>query len=109
PAEVQAAAAAAARAFGPWSRTLALERFRIITGATALLRERAPAIARTLTLEQGKPLAEALREVLLSADIIDFLAEEAKRLVARGMPPRLPNVLTQTVQRVPVGPVAAFT
>ena len=109
PAEVQAAAAAAARAFGPWSRTLVLERFRIITKATALLRERAPAIARILTLEQGKPLAEALREVLLSADIIDFLAEEAKRLAARGMPPRLPNVLAQTVQRVPVGPVAAFT
>jgi succinate-semialdehyde dehydrogenase/glutarate-semialdehyde dehydrogenase len=107
--EIEAAARAAARAFPAWSRTLPLERFRIITRATALLRERAPAIARILTLEQGKPLAEALREVTLSADIIDFLAEEAKRLAARGVPARLPNVLSQTVRRVPVGPVAAFT
>lgn len=109
PAEIEAATAAAARGFEHWSRTLPLERFRILTRATALLRERAPAIARTLTLEQGKPLAESLREVMLSADIIDFLAEESKRLADRGVPPRLPNVLSQTVQRVPVGPVAAFT
>ena len=109
PAEVEAAAAAAARAFPGWARTPPLERFRVITKATALLRERAAPMARTLTLEQGKPLAEALREVQLSADIVDFLAEEAKRLSARGVPPRLPNVLAQTVQRVPVGPVAAFT
>ncbi|MCA0242500.1 MAG: NAD-dependent succinate-semialdehyde dehydrogenase [Proteobacteria bacterium] len=108
-ADLAAAAGAAARGFAVWSRTLPLERFRLITRATALIRERAPAIARTLTLEQGKPLAEALREVQLSADIIDFLAEEAKRLAARGVPPRLPNVLSQTVARVPVGPVAAFT
>lgn len=108
-AELAAALAAAERGFARWSRTLPLERFRIITAATRLIRERAAAIARTLTLEQGKPLAEAQREVTLSADIIDFLAEEAKRLASRGVPPRLPNVLSQTVQRVPVGPVAAFT
>ncbi len=108
-AEITAAQQAAARGFEVWSRTLPLERFRIIAKATALIRERAPGIARVLTLEQGKPLAEALREVTLSADIIDFLAEEAKRLGDRGVPPRLPNVLSQTVKRVPVGPVAAFT
>lgn len=108
-AELLAAQQAAARAFDIWSTTLPLERFKIITRATALLRERAPLIARILTLEQGKPLAEALREVQLSADIIDFMAEEAKRLPERNIPPRLANVLTQTVKRVPVGPVAAFT
>lgn len=108
-ADLQDALAAAARGFGVWSRTLPLERFRLIARATTLMRERAPAIARILTLEQGKPLAESLREVQLSADIIDFLAEEAKRLASRGVPPRLPKVLSQTVQRVPIGPVAAFT
>ena len=77
--------------------------------AAALLRERAPAISRILTLEQGKPLAESSREIMLSADIIDFLAEEARRLASRGVPPRTPNVTSQTVMRVPVGPVAAFT
>ncbi len=109
PEELAAAQAAAVRGFAVWSRTLPLERFRIITRATNLLRERTAQIARILTLEQGKPLAEAHREVVLSADIIDFLAEEGKRLASRGIPPRLPNVLSQTVMRVPVGAVAAFT
>ncbi len=107
--ELRAALEAAQRGFKIWSRTLPIERFRIISKATHLIRERAPAIARILTMEQGKPLAEALREVQLSADIIEFLAEESKRLASRGVPPRLPNVLSQTVVRIPVGPVAAFT
>lgn len=107
--ELEAAVEAAQRGFKVWARALPIERFRIITKATALIRERAPTIARIMTLEQGKPLAEARREVTLSADIIDFLAEEAKRLGSRGVPARLSNVLSQTVMRVPVGPVAAFT
>lgn len=109
PDEIASALDAAAGAFDVWRRMLPIERFRFIERATTLLRERAPAIAATLTLEQGKPLAEALREVTIAADIIDFLAEESKRLAARGVPPRSPGVLSQTVQRVPVGPVAAFT
>ena len=109
PGEIEAALDAAASGFERWRRVLPLERSRVIGRATALLRERAPAIAATLTQEQGKPLAEALREVTLAAEIIDFLAEEARRLGARGVPPRSPGVLSQTVQRVPVGPVAAFT
>ena len=109
PAELQAAVAGARRAFPAWAATLPLERFHIITRATRLIRERAASIAAVLTLEQGKPLAEATREVTLAADIIDFLAEESKRLASRGVPPRLPTILSQTVQRVPVGPVAAFT
>lgn len=108
-AEVAAAARAAAQAFPGWAATLPFERWKLITRATGLLRERAGEIARILTLEQGKPLAESTREVGLSADIIDFMAEEARRLPERNVPPRTANVLTQTVQRVPVGPVAAFT
>ncbi|MBQ0944529.1 NAD-dependent succinate-semialdehyde dehydrogenase [Ideonella sp. 4Y16] len=108
-AELAAAAESAQRGFASWRRTSALERFTLIRRATDLLRERAPAIARVLTLEQGKPLAEALREVTLSADIIDFQAEEAKRLYGRTVPPRVPGLLSQTVLRQPVGPVAAFT
>lgn len=107
--ELCAALAAAKRGFVTWSKTPPYERWRVITRATALLRERASAIAQIVTLEQGKPLAESLREVQLSADIIDFLAEEGRRLGGRGVPPRVANVLSQTVHRVPVGPVAAFT
>jgi succinate-semialdehyde dehydrogenase/glutarate-semialdehyde dehydrogenase len=107
--DLAAAVAAAVRGFALWSRTLPLERFHVITSATRLIRERADAIANILTLEQGKGIAEARREVALAADIIDFLAEEAKRLASRGVPPRLVNILSQTVTRVPVGPVGAFT
>jgi succinate-semialdehyde dehydrogenase/glutarate-semialdehyde dehydrogenase len=109
PEELAAAVAAAARGFALWARMLPLERFRIMSAATRLIRERSEAIAHILTLEQGKGLAEAKREVGLAADIIDFLAEEAKRLGSRGVPPRLPGILSQTVARVPVGPVGAFT
>jgi succinate-semialdehyde dehydrogenase / glutarate-semialdehyde dehydrogenase len=107
--EIALAIEAAGEGFAKWSRTLPIERFRIITAATRLLRQRTEIIARILTSEQGKPLAESKREVSLAADIIDFLAEEAKRLPIRGVPPRVPGILTQTVHRVPVGAVGAFT
>ena len=109
PAELAAAAESAQRGFVLWRKTSALERFTILRRATDLMRERAAAIAHILTLEQGKPLAEATREVTLSADIVDFQAEEAKRLYGRTVPPRVPGILSQTVLRQPVGPVAAFT
>ena len=87
----------------------AIERCALISRATGLIRERAPDIARALTLEQGKPLAESLREGHLAADIIDFLAEESRRLASRGIPPRQRLDSQSVVHRVPVGPVAAFT
>ena len=107
--ELRTAAESSRRGFAQWRRLSALERFTIIRRATDLMRERAAEMAHVLTLEQGKPLAEALREVTLSADIIDFQAEEAKRLYGRTVPPRVAGILSQTVLRQPVGPVAAFT
>jgi succinate-semialdehyde dehydrogenase/glutarate-semialdehyde dehydrogenase len=107
--ELQAAAASAQRGFALWRRHTAQERCTVLRGAAALLRERANAIAAVLTLEQGKPAAEAQREVLLSADIIDFQAEEVRRLYGRTVPPRAAGILGHTVLQEPVGPVAAFT
>lgn len=106
---LEAAAASAARGFEQWRRTSALQRCNVLRRAAELMRQRAPAMAAVLTLEQGKPLAEATREVLLSADIIDFQAEEARRLYGRSVPPRVEGILSHTVLRVPLGPVAAFT
>jgi len=108
-AELDLAVAAARRGFEAWRKVPAHARWETITRATRLLRERADAIARVMTLEQGKPLAESRREVLLSADIIDFLAEEGKRAYGRLVPPRSDAVLAQAVTRVPVGPAALFT
>ncbi|HUX25625.1 MAG TPA: aldehyde dehydrogenase family protein, partial [Burkholderiales bacterium] len=99
--ELDAALDAAETGFGIWKKTSACERQKIISRATQLLRERAAHIATALTLEQGKPYAQALREVVLGAEIIDFLAEEGKRLYGRTVPPRSPEVLSQLVARHP--------
>ena len=107
--ELEAAAQAAQRGFEAWRRTPAVARWELMTRATRLMRERAETIARVMTLEQGKPLAEAKREVLLSAEIIDFLAEEGKRAYGRLVPPRSESIFAQAVLPVPVGPAALFT
>ncbi|EJM69335.1 NAD-dependent aldehyde dehydrogenase [Pseudomonas sp. GM49] len=76
--------------------------------AANLLRECADRIARNMTQEQGKPLAEARMETMSAADIIDWLAEEGRRAYGRLVPSRNKSV-EQKVIKEPVGPVAAFT
>jgi succinate-semialdehyde dehydrogenase/glutarate-semialdehyde dehydrogenase len=76
--------------------------------AAQLLRERADAIARLMTLEQGKPLVEAKGEIVMAADIIEWFADEGRRVYGRIVPPRAMNQ-QQMVLKEPVGPVAAFT
>jgi succinate-semialdehyde dehydrogenase/glutarate-semialdehyde dehydrogenase len=76
--------------------------------AADLLRSRQEDVARLLTLEQGKPLAESRAEMAAAADIIDWFAEEARRTYGRVIPARAVNV-QQLVVKEPVGPVAAFT
>jgi len=107
--ELAQAAESARRGFALWRAKSALERCNILRTAAQTIRDRAKTIAQVLTLEQGKPLAESLREVTLSADIVDFQAEEAKRLYGRLVPPRIEGILSQAVTRQPVGAVAAFT
>lgn len=108
-AELAAAAESTRRGFLAWRRVRPHDRYVILRRAADLMRERAEALGTVLTLEQGKPLAEAVREVRLSADILDFQAEEGKRLYGRTVAPRVEGILSQTVTRQPVGPVAAFT
>jgi succinate-semialdehyde dehydrogenase/glutarate-semialdehyde dehydrogenase len=106
--DLDLALAAAQRGFEAWRAVSAHERGAVMRKAAALVRERADAIARLLTQEQGKPLAEARVEVLAGADIIDWFADEGKRVYGRIVPSRNPAV-QQTVLKQPVGPVAAFT
>lgn len=98
----------ASRGFSIWRKTSAFDRYRLMRSAAEKLRVRADEIARVLTLEQGKPLAEAKLEVLLGADIIDWFAEEARRSYGRAIPSRS-GAVQQIVIKEPVGPVAAFT
>ncbi|AGT08501.1 NAD-dependent succinate-semialdehyde dehydrogenase [Paracoccus aminophilus] len=107
-ADLDAALAAAARAFGPWSRTSAYERAAILKRAAALARARAEEMAQAMTREQGKPLAEARMEAGGAGDHIDWYAEEARRTYGRVIPTRQPEVMQSTILE-PVGPVAAFS
>jgi succinate-semialdehyde dehydrogenase/glutarate-semialdehyde dehydrogenase len=107
-ADLDQALAAAQRGFNVWRNTSAHERGAVMRKAAALLRERADAIARVLTQEQGKPLAEAKVEVVAGAGIIEWFADEGLRVYGRIVPSR--NLAAQQlVLKEPVGPVAAFT
>lgn len=98
----------AAQGFTVWRKTSAYERAKLLRKAADLLRDRAENIARLLTMEQGKPLAEARAEIAGSADVIDWFAEEGRRAYGRVIPARHPGIY-QLSLREPVGVVAGFT
>ena len=107
-ADLEDALAAASKGFAIWSRATAFERSKVMRSAAALLRQRADIIARWMTIEQGKPLAESRAEILAGADIVEWFAEEARRTYGRIVPARA-EAVRQLVLKEPVGPVAAFT
>jgi succinate-semialdehyde dehydrogenase / glutarate-semialdehyde dehydrogenase len=99
---------AATKGFAIWRATSAYDRAKIMRKAADLMRERHDAIAKILVLEQGKVYPEARVEVMTSADIIDWYAEEGRRAYGRIVPGRGKG-LRQIVLQEPVGIVAAFT
>ncbi|MBB3177207.1 NAD-dependent succinate-semialdehyde dehydrogenase [Variovorax sp. Sphag1AA] len=107
-ADLDRALDAAQRGFQAWRKVPANERAAIMRKAAGLVRERAADIARVLTQEQGKPFVEARGEVLAGADIIEWFADEGRRVYGRIVPSRNLNA-QQLVIKEPVGPVAAFT
>ena len=106
--DLDAALDAAAKGFAAWRKVSPYERSKVMRKAADLLRERAEKVAQLMTLEQGKPLAQARLETGVGADIIDWMAEEGRRAYGRIVPARASNV-QQLVLREPVGPVAAFS
>lgn len=107
--ELDRAVAAAKAGFEIWRDMPAIERSRFMRRAAAILRERVATIAPILTMEQGKPLAEAKGEVAIAADIIEWFADESLRVYGRIVPSRANAAIRQMVVKDPVGPVAAFT
>jgi acyl-CoA reductase-like NAD-dependent aldehyde dehydrogenase len=106
--DLEEVAAAAERGFAVWKRISAFDRYKTMRKAAQLLRDRVEHVARLMTLEQGKPLAEARMEIMAGADTIDWFAEEGRRAYGRVIPARQHDVY-QLVIKEPVGPVAAFT
>jgi len=105
--DLDAALAASQRAFAGWKRESALHRWGVLTRAADLIDERRDVIATLLTLENGKPLAEARGEIQFCAEATRWYAEEGKRAYGRVVPARSPDV-RQTVLKEPVGPALGF-
>lgn len=106
-ADLDEALAAAAAGFEIWRRTSPVDRGSVLHRAAALMRERREQIASLITLELGKPIAEARAEVDQAAGIFDWNAEEGRRAYGRVIPARAPG-FSQLALREPVGPIAAF-
>jgi succinate-semialdehyde dehydrogenase/glutarate-semialdehyde dehydrogenase len=105
--DLAAALAAADRGFRVWRDTSPQDRVRLIAKAVALVRQRAEAIARVITLEHGKPFAQAQAEVERSMTFFDWDMAEAQRLYGTIVPAE-PG-MQKMILRQPIGPVAAFT
>ncbi len=103
-----AAIDAAHGAFAAWRATVARERGRLLARTAALLRERAEQIGRTLTIEQGKPLAEGIGEIEYSASYFEWFAGEAERIDGSIVPAQRPDQRV-LVMRQPIGISAAIT
>jgi len=99
---------AAAKAFESWKKTSPMVRADILRKVAQLSRERAQDIGRNITLDMGKPLAEAVGEVTTCADHADWHAEECRRIYGRIVPARRPDI-RQMVLREPIGVCAAFS
>ncbi|MDR5832572.1 NAD-dependent succinate-semialdehyde dehydrogenase [Caballeronia sp. LP006] len=106
--DIERSLKAAQAGFKSWSATSAYDRAKKMRRAADLVRARADDIARLLTLEEGKPYAEARNEVVNCAELIDWFADEARRTYGRLIPARQAGVMSATVKE-PVGPAIGFT
>jgi succinate-semialdehyde dehydrogenase/glutarate-semialdehyde dehydrogenase len=102
------ALASAAAGFAVWRRTSPWDRAKVLRGAADLIRARALDIAWIMSMETGKPLAEARAETGAAADQFEWYAEETKRIYGQTIEARDPEV-RMTVRYEPVGIVAAFS
>ncbi|MEL7940323.1 NAD-dependent succinate-semialdehyde dehydrogenase [Pseudomonas delhiensis] len=106
--ETNAAIAAAERALPAWRGLLAKERGARLRRWAELMLASQDELARLLSREQGKPLAEAKGEVAYAASFLDWFAEEAKRVYGDVIPSHKTDARI-VVTKQPVGVVAAIT
>ncbi|MCD1597278.1 NAD-dependent succinate-semialdehyde dehydrogenase [Rheinheimera aquimaris] len=106
--ETEQAVQAASDSFAGWAAKPAAERSALLLDWYQLVMKHQDDLARLMTLEQGKPLAEAKGEIAYGASYLQWFAEEAKRLYGDTIP--APSADKRIiVQRQPVGVVAAIT
>lgn len=105
---VETAISAARKAQVDWAQRTARERGSILRRWYDLLIENADDLARILTLEQGKPLAEAKGEILYGASFVEWFAEEARRIYGDVIPGHAADKRIVVIKQ-PIGVVAAIT
>lgn len=108
PSDIDQALVAASSGLRSLKQLSAWDRSACLRQVSVLLRDWADDIARIMTREQGKPLAEARAEVLASADQFDWYADEARRIYGRTVDGHSTSQRI-IVRRDPIGVVAAFT
>nr|WP_272907853.1 NAD-dependent succinate-semialdehyde dehydrogenase [Heyndrickxia coagulans] len=106
--EAKLAVDAAHAAFPAWAALSAYERSAYLRTWFELIRQHENELARTMTIEQGKPLKEALGEMRYANGFIEWFAEEGKRVYGETIPASATNKRL-FVHKQPVGVVAAIT
>lgn len=106
--ETNEAIEAADQAFISWSKTVATERSYILRKIATIMQKNKEELAKIMTLEMGKPLAESRGEVNYAASFLEWYAEEARRVYGRIVPGKSENNRIQVIKQ-PVGVVAAIT
>ena len=99
---------AANNAWGSWKSLLAKERAGILRNWFNLIMENQSDLAKILSWEQGKPLAEAMGEIAYGASFIEWFAEEAKRVYGDIIPQTVPDRRLLVIKQ-PIGVVCAIT
>lgn len=107
-AETRRAIEAADKAFASWRNVVAKERSAILKRWFALIMENQEDLARLMTAEQGKPLAESRGEVAYGAAFVEWFAEEGRRVYGDTIAANNPNQRIVTIKQ-PIGVVAAIT
>ena len=107
PADVEKALKSAEKGFVIWKKTQPWQRASIIRKIADLIRKKNDVLAKWLTLEVGKPLAEGAGEVNGAADIFEWNAEETKRIYGQTVESRFENTRVHVYYQ-PVGVVAAL-
>ena len=107
-AHVDRAVAIARPAQREWVALGSRERQRILADCTRVIRTNVDAIATLLAAEQGKPIVDGRKEILFGAEVIDFYAAEAIRMVGEIRQSATPGIRS-VVDRVPFGIVGAIT
>ncbi|PWN38372.1 aldehyde dehydrogenase [Meira miltonrushii] len=107
-AETKKAIDSANEAYKEWSQTTGKHRQDLLTKLFNALQENTEDLAKIITVENGKPLAESKGELAYSNGFIEWFAAEATRTYGKTIPAPLPNVRNVTI-RQPVGVCALIT